>query len=73
MGTATLVVSNTSLLVADSAIAVSLTGTNFMGSSSTATVMVSVAGEPLPNVVINSAMVRDGVSATHEGDVSECD
>jgi hypothetical protein len=53
-----LVVSNTSVLLADAVFSVTLTATNFMGASASSTVVVQIAGNPLPNVVMNSELVR---------------
>ena len=54
LNNAMLVVDNATLLVADSVISITLTVQNFMGGQARATFAVSVAGNPLPSIRIES-------------------
>ena len=72
-----LVVSNSTLLVADAVINVTLTVQNFMGAAAAASVTVTIAGNPLPNVAIVSdpspTLLRaQALTLPARGSVSSC-
>jgi hypothetical protein len=70
-------VSNSTLLLPNAVFNVSVTVQNFMGASSTANATVEIAGQPLPDIRVESELnprvyVRQSVSMKVRGSVSSC-